>query len=207
VGCWHGYLSGARCRFAYGPADVTASHGLLLHEIQIGFSFTFLVWAHPGNPRQRAIKRVCVCVCARVCTCACAFAHVRVCVWFTVELCCVCERQDSAEQDSVTSSLPDDTISAIEKVVYSALCFHTYTALINKNDICHVTVIPEVVFWGPGAPLRDCDLLYSNILLYLCKCMNCFVLRHCQWYIVALDSVYLMCFDAVGWATGWASGL
>jgi len=30
VGCWHGYLSGARCRFAYGPADTTATHYLLL---------------------------------------------------------------------------------------------------------------------------------------------------------------------------------
>jgi len=30
VGCWHGYLSGARCRFAYGPADATATHHLLL---------------------------------------------------------------------------------------------------------------------------------------------------------------------------------
>ena len=29
-------------------------------EIQIGF--TFLVPAHPGSPRQRAVKRVCVCV-------------------------------------------------------------------------------------------------------------------------------------------------
>jgi len=30
VGCWHGYLSGARCRLAYGPADATATHRLLL---------------------------------------------------------------------------------------------------------------------------------------------------------------------------------
>ena len=30
VGCWHGYLSGARCRFAYSPADKTATHYLLL---------------------------------------------------------------------------------------------------------------------------------------------------------------------------------
>ena len=36
-------------------------------KIQIGF--TFLVPAHPGSPRQRAAKRVCVraCVRARVC--------------------------------------------------------------------------------------------------------------------------------------------
>ena len=30
VGCWHGCLSGARCRLAYGPADATATPCLLL---------------------------------------------------------------------------------------------------------------------------------------------------------------------------------
>jgi len=30
VGCWHGYLSGASCRLAHGPADATATHCLLL---------------------------------------------------------------------------------------------------------------------------------------------------------------------------------
>jgi len=30
-------------------------------KIQVGF--TFLVLAHPGSPGQRAVKRVCVCVC------------------------------------------------------------------------------------------------------------------------------------------------
>jgi len=30
VGCWHGYLSRVRCRFACGPADATATHYLLL---------------------------------------------------------------------------------------------------------------------------------------------------------------------------------
>jgi len=29
-GCWRGYLSGARCRLAYDPADATATHCLLL---------------------------------------------------------------------------------------------------------------------------------------------------------------------------------
>ena len=33
-------------------------------KIQIGF--TFLVPAHPGSPGQRAVKRVCVCVCVRL---------------------------------------------------------------------------------------------------------------------------------------------
>jgi len=54
VGCWRGYLPGARCRLAYGPADVTATH---FSKIQIGFSF--LVPAHLGSPGKRAVKRVC----------------------------------------------------------------------------------------------------------------------------------------------------
>ena len=52
VGYWHGYLSVMRCRFAYGPANATATHWLLL---QIGF--TFLLLAHPGSPRQNLESR------------------------------------------------------------------------------------------------------------------------------------------------------
>jgi len=32
VGCWHGYLSGPRCRLAYGPADAMATRCLLLQK-------------------------------------------------------------------------------------------------------------------------------------------------------------------------------
>jgi len=32
VRCWRGYLSGARCRLAYGPADATATYCLLLQQ-------------------------------------------------------------------------------------------------------------------------------------------------------------------------------
>ena len=38
------------------PLPLTVS---CFSKIQIGF--TFLVLAHPGSPRQRAVKRVCVC--------------------------------------------------------------------------------------------------------------------------------------------------
>jgi len=41
------------------PLSLTVS---CFSKIQIGF--TFLVPAHPGGPGQRAVKRVCVCVCA-----------------------------------------------------------------------------------------------------------------------------------------------
>jgi len=30
MGCWRDYLSGVWCRLAYGPADATAAHSLLL---------------------------------------------------------------------------------------------------------------------------------------------------------------------------------
>ena len=60
VGYWHGYLSGARCRLACGPADATATHCLLLHLNPDWFCL--LVPAHLGSPGQRAVKRVCVCV-------------------------------------------------------------------------------------------------------------------------------------------------
>ena len=59
VGCWRGYLSGASCRLAQlMPLPLTVSS---FSKIQFGF--TFLVPTHPGSPGQRAIKRVCVCVC------------------------------------------------------------------------------------------------------------------------------------------------
>jgi len=44
------------------PLPLTVS---CFSKIQIGF--TFLVLAHPGSPAKRAVKRVCVCVCA-LCT-------------------------------------------------------------------------------------------------------------------------------------------
>jgi len=46
LGCWHGYLSVARCRFAYGPADATATLCLLSVKSRL-----VLVPAHPGNPK------------------------------------------------------------------------------------------------------------------------------------------------------------
>ena len=61
VGYWHGYLNGARCRLAYGPANATATHcASCFSKIQIGFYF--LVPAYLGSPEQRAVKRLCVCV-------------------------------------------------------------------------------------------------------------------------------------------------
>ena len=41
VGCWHGYLSGVRCRLAYGPADATATHCLLLQWSRLVLPFWY----------------------------------------------------------------------------------------------------------------------------------------------------------------------
>jgi len=78
VGRWRGYLSGARCRLVYGPADATSTHSLASEKNQIGF--TFLVLAHPGSLGQRAVKQVCGTVCVCVCMCVC------VCGWITGSL-------------------------------------------------------------------------------------------------------------------------
>ena len=61
VGCWRGCVSGARLDLHMAqlmPLPLTLS---CFSKIQIGF--TFLVPAHLGSPRQRAVKRACVCVC------------------------------------------------------------------------------------------------------------------------------------------------
>jgi len=65
VGCWHGYLSGVRCRFAYGPADVTATHSLASVKSRL-----VLIPAHPGNPeRSPECHKTGTCVCMYACVC------------------------------------------------------------------------------------------------------------------------------------------
>jgi len=58
VGCWHGYLCGARCTLAYMaqlmPLPLTVS---CCSKIQI--CFTFLVPAHPGSPGKRVYVFYC----------------------------------------------------------------------------------------------------------------------------------------------------
>ena len=60
------------------PLPLTVS---CFNKIQIGF--TFLVLAHPGSPGQRAVKRVCGCVCV---DCSLQVFHRRA-HWFTIFHC------------------------------------------------------------------------------------------------------------------------
>jgi len=62
VGCWHGYLSGARCRLA------CHCHPLSLASVKSRLVLPFwyrLTWV---VPEKRAVKRVCVCVCTLLLT-------------------------------------------------------------------------------------------------------------------------------------------
>jgi len=43
---------------------------------KIQISFTFLVPAHPGSPRQKAVKRMCVCVFVQLVSTVSAVKHV-----------------------------------------------------------------------------------------------------------------------------------
>jgi len=58
VRCWRGYLSGARCKFEYGPAGTTATRGF----IKIQIILTFLVPAYPGWHGKKAVKWASVCL-------------------------------------------------------------------------------------------------------------------------------------------------
>jgi len=60
VGCWRGYLSGARCRLAYGLADATAIH--CLSKCRIGLPFWY--WLTQVDPDKGPLN---VCVCVRAC--------------------------------------------------------------------------------------------------------------------------------------------
>ena len=67
-GVWRGYLSGVRCRLAYGPADATATLSLASIKSRLVLPFWYrLTWVVPD---KRAVKRVCVCVVTRLLTCS-----------------------------------------------------------------------------------------------------------------------------------------
>jgi len=52
VGCWRGYLFGARCRLAYGPADATATHCLASVKSRLVLPFWYrLTWVVPEKGR------------------------------------------------------------------------------------------------------------------------------------------------------------
>jgi len=78
VGCWRGYVSGARCRLAYVRSSWYHCNTLSLASVKSRLVLPFwyrLTWVVP----EKGPLNVCVCVC--VCVCACVRAC-RADVWF-----------------------------------------------------------------------------------------------------------------------------
>jgi len=62
VGCWHGYLSGASCRLAYGPADAAATQCLVSVKSRLVLPFWY--WLTQVVPEKGPLNE---CVCTLVC--------------------------------------------------------------------------------------------------------------------------------------------
>ena len=62
VGCWHGYLSGAKCRLTYGPADATAT----LASVKSRLVLPFWYWLTRVVPDKGPLNG-CVCVSVFLC--------------------------------------------------------------------------------------------------------------------------------------------
>ena len=81
LGCWYGYLRGARCIWP----SWCHCHSLSLASVNSRLVFTFLVPADPESPRRRAVKRVCVCVCVSVCYICSVYVYRNFCViWWNL---------------------------------------------------------------------------------------------------------------------------
>jgi len=51
VGSWRGYLSGVRCRLAYGPADATATH-MSLASVKSRLVLPYRYWFTSVDPEK-----------------------------------------------------------------------------------------------------------------------------------------------------------
>jgi len=63
-GCWRGYLSGARCRLAYGPADATATH-CFFASVKSGLVLLFWYRLTRVVLDKGSLNGLCVCVCVK----------------------------------------------------------------------------------------------------------------------------------------------
>jgi len=74
VGCWHGYLSGARCRLAYGPADASSTHCLASVKSRL---FLLLWYRLTQVVLEKGPSNVCVCA---------YYSNIQKCIliWYTV---------------------------------------------------------------------------------------------------------------------------
>jgi len=82
VGCWCGYLSGARCRLAYGPADASATHCLAAVKSRLVLPFWYrLTRIVPEKGPLNAC--VCIIMFTDSSYCLWKFSHNNYCQWIT----------------------------------------------------------------------------------------------------------------------------
>ena len=70
AGCWHGCLSGARCRLAYGPADATATYSPSLASVKSRLVLPFWYQLTRVVPEKGPLNG-CVCMCCNITVCDC----------------------------------------------------------------------------------------------------------------------------------------
>jgi len=182
VRCWCGYLSGTRCRLAYGPADATVS---CFSKIQFGFAF--LVPAHPGSPGKRAVKRVCMCV----------LGSLHWALQKRLNRSCMLFWTGQTHAGSWNHILYGVHIDATRRIRWNNLCgggdagcrYHYCSNLFCVACVVKCKGRPNLLMSKSKVTVKSRPYSYSIVC-------NERVMWHCLQY-----------FDAVGWATGRASGL
>jgi len=102
------------------PLPLTVSS---FSKIQIGF--TFLVLAHPGSPRQRAVKRVCVCI--AVCFACTEQKVINACCAVEVVGLCICFRY--VHSVSAIRPAPNDSSYRNSRAFSSSVSFFSISVL------------------------------------------------------------------------------
>ena len=166
VGCWRGYLSGARAQLMPLPLTVSC-----FSKIQIG---TFLVPAHPGRPGQRAIKRG---------------------MYYKSYLCCGVWELDcyvyiarasisKTTADSWLEKLPPHRTLLSVHCIYS-LCLHCVDSLEGYQCWMYHALLPQAVhvrstffyiqctsvWWILHEHLQLWHIVYTYHLCWMCMCI------------------------------------
>ena len=139
VRCWRGYLSGARCRLHTAqlmPLPLSVS---CFSKIQIGF--TFLVPVHPGSPGERAVKRVCVCVCVWLVT-------VMINVFIKFEMCSFIHSKDGNEVQNVKEVKFLNKVNTQTKQSFMLMQLTRFLTVLPRPSVTEMTVrkLPAITF-------------------------------------------------------------
>jgi len=153
---------GAYLHMALMPLPLTVS---CFSKIQIGF--TFLVLAHPGSPRKRAIKRVCVCMCLFLIH---TLSHARVlcrrCLSASFHTCWNCYRVQPVNCDLCSSS------SGLNCLLLTA---SATTSLLAFMPAASCVILCKVIW--QNSCFKVCQILHIVSLLGIDRFQRTYLLR------------------------------